>query len=72
MYKYLLQFINRDKRCLLRCVKSVHIRNFSSPYFPASRLNMEIYSVLIPNARKYGRENSEYGHFLCSVTLVDC
>ena len=27
------------------CVKSVHIRSFSGPYFPAFRLNMEKYSV---------------------------
>ena len=36
------------------CVKSVRIRNFSGPYFPAFRLNLSIFSL---NAVKYGPEN---------------
>ena len=39
------------------CVKSVHIRSFSGPYFPAFRLNTERYW----NARKYGPEKPRIG-----------
>ena len=40
-----------------QCVKRVHIRSFSGPYFPALRLNTERYSyhsAFRPNAEKYG------------------
>ena len=40
---------------LLHCVKSVRIRSFSGPYFPAFGLNTN-------------HKNSEYGHFLRGVT----
>ena len=40
----------------LRCVKSVRIRSFSGPYFPAFELNSPYLSVLIPNTQKYGPE----------------
>ena len=52
-------------------MKSVQIRNFSGPYFPAFGLNTEKYrrntsylSVLCPNA---DQKNSEYGHFSRNV-----
>ena len=41
---------------LWHCVKSVRIRRFSGLYFPASRLNTEIYSIFSLNAGKYGAE----------------
>ena len=50
--------------CIKHCVKSVRIRRFSGPYFPAFGLNMGIYSeisVFSPNSGKYGPENSETG-----------
>ena len=40
------------------CVKSVRIRSYSSPYFPAFGLNTD-------------QNNSEYGHFLHSGTSVN-
>ena len=43
----------------VHCVKSVRIRSYSGPYFPAFGLNKEIYSVPLrihPNAGKYGTE----------------
>ena len=45
--------------CLKHCVKSVHIRSFSGPYFPAFGLNWrdtEYLSVLVQNAGKYRLE----------------
>ena len=39
----------------LHCVKSVRIRSYSAPYFPALGLNTERY-VFSPNAGKYGPE----------------
>ena len=41
----------------LYCVKSIRIRSFSDPYFPAFRLNTE-------------QKNSEYGHL--HAVLVYC
>ena len=50
------------------CIKSVHIRSFSGPHFPAFELNTEIYGVSLSirdmeylsvfslNAGKYGPE----------------
>ena len=40
----------------LHCVKSVRIRSFSGPYFPAFGLNSPYLSVFIPNTQKYGPE----------------
>ena len=63
--------INIDKKIYLargifvvkaHCVKSVRIRSFSGPHFPAFGLNTERYSVspylsvFSPNAEKYGSE----------------
>ena len=60
------------------CVKSVHIRSYSGPYFPAFGLNMERYGVslrILSEWRKnMGQNNSEYRNFLhndsCSWTLA--
>ena len=53
------------------CVKSVHIRNYSSPYFPAFGLNTERCSKDVRIQSEYWKKtdhnNSEYGHFSGSV-----
>ena len=56
----------------MHCVKSVRIRSFSGPCFPAFGLNTERYSVEILRISPYsvrirentGHKNSKYGHFL--------
>ena len=42
----------------LHCLKSIRIRSYSVPYFPAFGLNTERYSISVfsPNAGKYGPE----------------
>ena len=50
-YKYSIKVIGKN---ILHCVKSVLIRSYSSPYFPAFGLNTD-------------QNNSEYGHSLRSV-----
>ena len=47
----LTQQISRLHFEATHCVKSVRIRSYSAPHFPASGLNMD-------------QNNSEYGHFL--------
>ena len=37
------------------CVKSVHIRSFSGPYFPAFGLNTERYGVSLPIQSECGK-----------------
>ena len=55
-----------DSSANIHCVKSVQIRIFSGPYFPAFGLNTERYgdtpylSVFSPNAGKYGPEKTPY------------
>ena len=44
-------------------MKSVRIRSFSSPYFPAFGLNTERYRV--------SPKNSEYGHFSRSDSITN-
>ena len=41
-------------------LKSVRIRSYSGPHFPAFGLNTERYG------ENEDQNNSEYGHFLCS------
>ena len=57
------------------CVKSVRIRSFSGPYFPAFGLNMDRYRVSLQNSVRMrentDRKNSEYGHFSHSVFFAD-
>ena len=66
--------------CLSRnfhCVKSVRIRSFSGPYFPAFGLNTEIYGVNLPiqsecgkiRTRKTPNTDTFYVVYLISVLL---
>ena len=53
------------------CVKSVRIRSYSGPYFPAFGLNKETHSVSPYSIRMLentDQNNSEYGHFSRSVS----
>ena len=60
------------KRCNVHCVKSVQIRSFSGPYFPAFGLNTEGVSPSIQSeCRKIStRKNSVFGHFSRSGSSV--
>ena len=53
------------------CVKSVQIRSFSGPYFPAFGLNTERYNVSVCIQSECGkiqtRKNSIFGHFSYSA-----
>ena len=49
------------------CVKSVRIQGFSGPHFPHLTEYAFGPNVFSPNAGKNELENSEYGHFSCSV-----
>ena len=56
----------------LKLRKSIPIRSFSVPHFPAFGLNTERYEVFFifsPNAVKCRPENSKYGHFLRNATI---
>ena len=50
------------------CVKSVILRSFCGPYFPAFRLSTERYisPYLVRMRKKEDQKNSEYGHLLRS------
>ena len=55
---------------VLHCVKSVHIRSFSGPYFPAFGLNKQrskYLSVFNPNAGKYVPKKLQIRTLLRSV-----
>ena len=56
------------------CVKSVSIRSFSCPYFPAFGLNTERYRVSLHIQAEYGenrdQKNSENGYFSRSTCYV--
>ena len=54
-------------------VKNVHFQSFSGPYFPAVRLNTDIYSVNLhiqSGCRKIRTNNSKYGHFSRSASVL--
>ena len=51
----------------MHCVKSVCIRSYSGPYFPALGLNTEKYSVRV--RENTDQNNSKYWHFLRSDGL---
>ena len=54
-------------------VKSVRIRSYSGPHFPAFRLNTERYSISPYSVRmreNRDQNNSEYEHFLRSGIVV--
>ena len=44
-------------------MKSVCIRSFSAPYFPAFGLNTERYGVSLRKLENTDQEKSEYEHF---------
>ena len=56
--------LTSKSRDVFHCVKSVCIRSFSGPYFPAFELNME---RSVQMREKSDQKNSEYGHFSRSV-----
>ena len=64
VYLYICSYI--DTCIYLHCVKSVRIRSYSGPYFPAFGLNSPYLSGFSPNAGNTDQNNSEYGHFLRS------
>ena len=75
--KYFMQDCRRQTMINIRkwyYVKSVRIRSYSGPYFPASGLNTERYGVSLriqSECRKIRtRENSVFGHFSRSVFLT--
>ena len=47
----------------MHCVKSVCIRSFSSPFFPAFALDTERSEYSVRMRENTGQSNSEYGHF---------
>ena len=55
------------------CVKSVLLRSFCGPYFPAFRLSTERYisPYLVRMRKKEDQKNSEYGHLLRSKGNLD-
>ena len=55
----------RTSRVCNRCMKSVRIRSFFGPHFPAFGLNMDRYYVSLRIQSECGK-NSEYRHFLSS------
>ena len=74
MYRLILNLLSGQ----LHWVKSVQIRSFSGPYFPAFGLNTERYgvslSVFSPNAGKYGSELAPYldtFHVDCVKALIN-
>ena len=54
-------------------MKSVHIRTYSGPYFPAFELNTERHEVSLRIQPEFGKiidqNNNEYGHILCSANF---
>ena len=48
----------------------MRIQSYSGPYFPAFKLNTEIYGVSVGMRKKKDQNNSEDGHFLRSVSYV--
>ena len=49
------------------CVKNVHIRSYSGPYFPAFGLNTERSPYSVQVREKTDQTNSEYRHFSRSI-----
>ena len=54
---------------LLHCVKSVRIRTFPDPYFPAFEEILCISPYSIQMRENTEQKNSEYRHFSCSITF---
>ena len=76
--------VGRSKSRVFHCVKSVCIRRFSGPYFPAFELNMERYSLSLRiqsecgkiRARKIPNMDIFYAVFECTFFfngfLINC
>ena len=67
MYTY-KRYAYQEKGCsckVAHCVKSVRIRSFSGPHFPAFGLNTEVRM-----RENTDQKNSECGHFLSSGILM--
>ena len=59
---------------VIHCIKSVRIRSYSGPYFPAFGLNSDIRSISPYSGRMWentDQNNSEYGHFSRSNSFID-
>ena len=62
---------------LCHCVKSIHIRDFTGPYFSVFGLNTEKYSVYLSifslNAGKYGQEKLQMRTLFsqCVILLIE-
>ena len=54
------------------CVKSVRVRSYSGPCFPAFRLNKSIFSCSGQMRENADQNNFEYGHFSRSVSDCKC
>ena len=57
----ILTFVLENARNDYHCVKSVHIRSYSGPYFPAFELNTERYGLFL-------RIHSEFGKMRTRIT----
>ena len=57
---------------VLHCIKSVHIRRYSGPHFPAFELNMERYFLvrIFPHS-DWIRTDTEYLHFYSCLTPIE-
>ena len=51
----------------IHCVKSVRIRSYSGPHFPAFGLNTERYGCSVRMRENADENNSEYKYFLRSA-----
>ena len=51
----ILTFVLENARNDYHCVKSVHIRSYSGPYFPAFELNTERYGVFLRIHSEFGK-----------------
>ena len=58
------QQMNGHGRHIFHCVKSVRIRSYSGPHFPAFGLNTERYSVFSPNAGKCRPKRTLFTQYL--------
>ena len=74
----LRNFELKGQKQTLHCVKSVPIRSYSGPYFPAFRRNSKRYFLSLRSISPYSvrmrentdENNSEYGHFSHSVSCI--
>ena len=54
----------------VHCLKSVRIRSFSGPYFPAFRLNILYLSVSVRMRENTNQKYSKYGHISrCDINV---